>query len=147
MRSRWNVYSLRTLLLAAALPTVVVHAPRADLTLEVARTDAQRAHGLMDRTSVPEHTGMIFVFNADAPVDFWMKDTLVPLDMVFVAADGTVRRVYAGVPVANANADDAAIPRESGRAKYVIELHAGEAAADGIAGGVRLDLHSVPSSM
>ncbi len=59
----------------------------------------QREQGLMDRTYVPEHTGMIFVFDGDAPVEFWMKDTLVPLDMIFVAADGTVRRVYANVPV------------------------------------------------
>lgn len=137
---------LSALLLAAALPTVVVHAPRADLTLEVARTDTERARGLMDRTSVPEHTGMIFVFDGDAPVDFWMKDTLVSLDMIFVAADGTVRRVYADVPVAGAGVDDGAIPRESGRAKYVIELRAGEAANDGIAAGVRLDVHSVPPS-
>lgn len=136
---------LSALVLAATLPTVVVHAPRADLTLEVASTDVERARGLMNRTSVPEHTGMLFVFQGDDPVDFWMKDTLVPLDMIFVAADGTVRRVYADVPVLDASVDDGAIPRESGRAKYVIELRAGEAANDGIASGVRLDLHSVPS--
>ena len=51
-----------------------------------------------------------------------MKDTLVPLDMIFVAADGAVRRVYANVPVVARSLDDDAIPRESGDAKYVIEL-------------------------
>ena len=141
------MFKLSAAVLAAALPTVVVHAPRADLTLEVARTDAQRARGLMDRTAVPPHTGMIFVFDTDAPVDFWMKDTLVPLDMIFVAADGTVRRVYANVPVLHGGIGDEAIPREDGTAKYVIELHAGEASQDGIAAGVKLDLHAVPSSM
>jgi uncharacterized protein len=132
-------------LLAAALQTVVVHAPRTDLTLEVARTEPQREHGLMDRTNVPRHTGMIFVFARDEPISFWMKDTLVPLDMVFVAADGRVRKVFANVPVVSRSLPDDEIPRETATAKYVIELHAGEAAEDGIVEGVRLDLSAVAS--
>ena len=131
-------------LLAAGLPTVVIHAPQADLTLEVARTDAQREHGLMDRTSVAPHTGMIFVFERDELVQFWMKNTLVPLDMIFVAADGSVRRVFANVPKVDPSLPDEAIPREGARAKYVIELHAGEAARDGIAEGVKLETRGVP---
>ncbi|HEY6325788.1 MAG TPA: DUF192 domain-containing protein [Candidatus Cybelea sp.] len=131
-------------LLAAALPAVVVHAPHADLTLEVARTQAQREYGLMNRTRLAPNTGMIFVFGGDAPVAFWMKDTLVPLDMLFIAADGTVRRVFADVAVVPRSLPDANIPRESDVAKYVIELPAGEAAQDGIAAGVHLDLRSVP---
>jgi uncharacterized protein len=133
-------------LLAFVLPTVVVAAPRAQLTLEVARTAGQREYGLMNRTAVPAHTGMIFVFERDEPVDFWMKQTLVPLDMIFVAADGTVRRVFADVPVVSPTLPDDQIPRESGNAKYVIELRAGEAASDGIAAGVKLDLHAVPAA-
>jgi uncharacterized protein len=131
--------------LALVLPAVVVHAPRADVTLEVARTEPQREHGLMDRTVVPPHTGMIFVFDRDEMVSFWMKDTLVPLDMIFVAADGTVRRVFANVPVVERTLPDEKIPLEGDTAKYVIELRAGEAARDGIAAGVKLDLRAVPS--
>ncbi len=52
--------------LALTLPVVTVHAPRADLTLEVARTEAQRETGLMNRTALPPHTGMIFVFERDS---------------------------------------------------------------------------------
>lgn len=136
--------SLVAVALAGVLSTVVVSAPRASLTLEVARTDSQREHGLMDRTSVPAHTGMIFVFQRDEEVAFWMKDTLVPLDMIFVGADGTVRRVFANVPVVSRALSDDAIPREAGDAEYVIELRAGEAAADGISAGVRLNLRDVP---
>jgi uncharacterized protein len=132
--------------LVALLTTTVVHAPKTTLTLEVSRTPAEQQHGLMDRRYVAPHTGMIFVFERDEPVDFWMKDTLVPLDMIFVAADGTVRRVYADVTVVAPTLPDDKIPRESGQAKYVIELPAGEAAKDGIAAGVKLDLHAVPSS-
>jgi uncharacterized protein len=132
--------------IAAALPAVTVRAPRTDLTLEVARTEPQRERGLMDRKSVAPHTGMIFVFDGDAPVEFWMKDTLEPLDMIFVGADGKVRRIYANVPVVAAGVGDDAIPREEGTAKYVIELAAGEAAKDGIVTGTKLDLSRVPSS-
>ena len=145
MRRASSVYkAFLTSVLAFALPTVVVHAPRADLTLEVARTQAQREHGLMDRTAIPPRTGMIFVFERDELVGFWMKDTLVPLDMIFVAADGSVRRVFSNVAVVSRTMPDDEIPREVAAAKYVIELRAGEAAADGIAEGVKLDLRGVP---
>lgn len=127
------------------LPSVVVHAPRANLSLEVARTEPQRERGLMYRTSVAPHTGMIFVFDRDDTVAFWMKNTLVPLDMIFVAADGTVRRVFADVPVVARTLPDEKIPFERARGKYVIELGAGEAVRDGVAAGVTLDLHGVPS--
>jgi uncharacterized protein len=130
-------------ILVAALSTVTIHAPRADLTLEVARTEAQREYGLMNRTEIPPHTGMVFVFDADGPIQFWMKNTLVPLDMIFIGADGTVRKIYANVAIASPATPDEAIPREGGDAKYVIELRAGEAAQDGIVEGRRLDLHGV----
>ncbi len=124
----------------------MVRAPHAELTLEVARTEAQREYGLMKRTQIPPHTGMIFVFESDGQIAFWMKNTLVPLDMIFVAADGRVRRVFNNVPVVSRSLPDAEIPREIGTAKFVIELSAGEAAHDGVAKGVQLDLHGVPSA-
>jgi len=133
-----------TIVAASALATIVVHAPKADLTLEVARTESQREHGLMDRRLVSPHTGMLFVFERDENVDFWMKDTLVPLDMIFVAADGTVRRVFSNVRVVAPTLPDEQIPREGAQAKYVIELAAGEASTDGIAAGVKLDLRGAP---
>lgn len=141
------MYSAAGLLLALTLPTVSVQAPNARLTLEVARTPAQREHGLMDRKSLAPNTGMIFVFERDEPVDFWMKDTFVPLDMIFVSASGTVRRVFANVPVVSPTLADEQIPRESAQAKYVIELAAGQSARDGIVTGTKLDLRAVPPSL
>jgi uncharacterized protein len=120
------------------LPTINVHAPHAMLTLQVAKTEQERETGLMSVTTLPAHTGMVFVFEQDAPVTFWMKDTLVSLDMVFVAADGTVRSVAANVPVVSEDTPDSQIPTRPGVAKYVIELPAGEAQRDGIAPDVRL---------
>jgi uncharacterized membrane protein (UPF0127 family) len=107
------------------------------LQLDIACTEASRQRGLMFRASLPAHTGMLFVFDTDAPVAFWMKNTLVPLDMVFVAANGRVRSVAANVPIASAGIPDAAIPRRYGVAKYVTELPAREAARDGIVPGTR----------
>jgi uncharacterized membrane protein (UPF0127 family) len=123
---------------------MVVHAPKADLTVEIARTEAQREQGLMNRRVLLAHTGMLFVFERDENVDFWMKDTLVPLDMIFIAADGTVRRVFSNVPVVAPTLPDEQIPREGARAKFVIELAAGEASTDGIVAGVKLDLSGAP---
>src|ERR1700722_594616 len=125
------------------LATAVVHPPKANLRWEVARPEAQRERGLMFRHSLPPHTGMIFVFERDEQIAFWMKNTLIPLDMVFIASDGTVRRVFADVPVVPASTPDDRIPQEQSQARYVIELPAGEAAGDGIAAGVKLDLHGV----
>ena len=92
----------------------------------------------MYRTSLAPHTGMLFVFGSDGPIAFWMKNTLVPLDMVFAGADGRVRTVFRNVAPAAPSMPDDLIPRENGVAKYVIELPAGEASRDGIAPGVTL---------
>jgi hypothetical protein len=119
-------------------PAITVRAPQATLHLEVATSEADRERGLMYRTSLPANTGMLFVFGSDGPIDFWMKNTLIPLDMVFVAGDGTVRKVFARVPVVSPTLPDGKIPLEESSARYVIELAAGEAAADGIVPGTKL---------
>jgi uncharacterized membrane protein (UPF0127 family) len=125
------------------LPVVVVVAPNADLHLEVATTPEQQERGLMGRSTLAPNAGMLFVFENDGPEEFWMKNTLIPLDMIFVAADGVVRKVYAKVATVPPSLPDAAIPREAGKAKYVIELGGGGAARAGIAAGVRLHIVSV----
>lgn len=122
-----------------SLPAIALRAPRAMLHVQVARTPQQRERGLMSVRHLAPHTGMIFVFEDDAPVAFWMKDTLIPLDMVFLGPDGMVRKVIARVPVVSPQLGDSQIPLEQGTAKYVIELPAGEAAQDGLIAGVRIE--------
>lgn len=114
---------------------VVVVTPSESLTLAVANNYPLREHGLMFRTSLEPHTGMLFVFPSENVVEFWMKNTLIPLDMVFVDRNGVVTTVAAGVPSTTPATPDAQIPRRSGRAKFVLELRAGEAASDGLKPG------------
>jgi uncharacterized protein len=59
-------------------------------SVELATNDAEREHGLMDRKELPEGRGMLFDFEHEAPVAFWMHNTYIPLDMIFIAADKKV---------------------------------------------------------
>jgi uncharacterized membrane protein (UPF0127 family) len=93
---------------------------------------------------LPPRTGMIFVFSdGDNYRDFWMKNTLIPLDMVFVSKSGKVNDVRANVPSTTVDTPDEKIPHRSGTGTYVIELGAGEAARAGIKPGANLDVSGV----
>jgi len=120
------------------LPAIWLSAPHAKLRVQVARTQPQRERGLMGVRKLAAQTGMLFVFDTDALIEFWMKDTLLPLDMVFIGKNGYVRTVFANVPVVPLDTPDAQIPRRDGVAKYVLELPAGEAARDGFWYGVHI---------
>jgi len=61
--------------------------------VEIADTEAAREKGLMYRKEVPEGTGMLFDFKAEQPVTFWMKNTYVSLDMIFIRADGRIASI------------------------------------------------------
>lgn len=95
--------------------------------LEIAKTVPQQTKGLMDRSSLCANCGMIFVFNLELPQVFWMKDTLIPLDMIFLDHNGTVLNIAAAVPQVGVPDNQLTLYRSVGLAKYVIELNAGDA--------------------
>lgn len=116
-----------------------VRGAKATLHLAVAATAAARAHGLMGVPYVPAGQGMLFAFGpGDDRRYFWMKDTIAPLDMVFVKDDGIVSAVAANVPATKPGTADPDIARRDGVGRYVIELGAGEAARLGVVAGTRL---------
>jgi uncharacterized membrane protein (UPF0127 family) len=124
---------------------VIVEAPKATLHLAAATTDAQREHGLMGVANVPRNEGMIFVYpdTYNATRNFWMKDTITPLDMVFVSNQGTVTTVAGNVPATKPGTPDSAVAQRSGTGRFVIELAAGGAAASGLKPGVRLTIPDI----
>jgi uncharacterized protein len=122
-------------------PMVEGRAPGGTLQLAVVNDDDSRDRGLMCVTRIPPGRGMIFVFAPpDGRRDFWMKDTLVALDMVFAHADGVVDVVAANVPATKYGTPDDKVARRSGVGRFVIELGAGDAARLGIKNGTKLAL-------
>lgn len=73
--------------------TLVTSSGRHTFQVEVMRTPEQRARGLMFRRFMPQDRGMLFDFERVEPVSMWMQNTFIPLDMVFIRADGTVARI------------------------------------------------------
>ena len=129
---------------ASALHVIPLTAPNATLQLAVANNETSRELGLMCVLRLESHVGMIFVFDKDSKQEFWMKNTLIPLDMVWVRANGVVDTVAANVPKSTRATPDDAVARRAGTGKYVIELAAGEAAADGIVVGSTLKIAPSP---
>jgi len=132
------VIALLALMLALAR-TITIQAPNEKLTLEVADTVATREYGLMFRTQLASHGGMIFVFTSDERQGFWMKNTLIPLDMLFVRSNGTIDSIAADVPAQSAQTPGEEIRRD-GYGKFVIELAAGEAKRAGLHAGLKLTI-------
>jgi len=101
--------------------------------VDLAVTPEQQKKGLMFRTSLDKNTGMLFLFKESAERAFWMKDTLISLDMIFVRADGVIHNIH-----------ESAQPRSlerifsEGPVKAVLELEGGEAERLGITIGDRL---------
>ena len=121
-------------------PAAVVHtaAGSVRVSLELALTPEVQQQGLMYRSSLREGHGMLFVFPAEDQHTFWMKNTLIPLDMLFIAGDGHIVGIHAdAVPLSTA-------PIGVGRpSRYVLEVSGGYAARHGIATGDRVELDGV----
>ena len=100
--------------------------------LEVAADPATRARGLMERERVPPGTGMVFLYPADVAESFWMKNTLVPLSIAFVAADGRVVSVAEMTPC---KADPCPSYAPAGPYRYAVELAAGSFGDAGVGTG------------
>jgi len=116
------------------LPTLQMQLGNKSFTLEVADSTASRTYGLMRRDSMPSDHGMIFVFPEEEERGFWMKNTRIPLDILFVNTSGQV------VSVKQMKAYDTNTTSSDGAAMYAIELNQGAAQSAQITAGMRLKL-------
>lgn len=106
--------------------------------VEVASTRDARTRGLMWRTELPEGTGMLFIFPEDTWLSFWMKNTLIPLDMLFIRADLTIVGI-----VENAEPKTLSARAPEGQSKYVLEVPGGWAQKLGLKPGLKVKLDGV----
>lgn len=101
--------------------------------VELALTPAQQAQGLMFRQTMADDAGMLFIYDRVQPASFWMKNTLIPLDMLFIGADGRIVNIH-----------DRAVPQSldsvnsAGPVKAILELNGGMSARLGIRPGDRV---------
>ena len=130
--------------LSAAAPAVAQQIPQTGLPVvelgagmhlihaEVARTDEQRAIGLMARKEIAPNAGMIFVFEQPAQQCFWMRNTLIPLSAAFVADDGTIVNIVEMQPLSDAS------HCSTKPVRYVLEMNKGWFDKRGLKAGSKL---------
>ena len=135
------VFAVLMLAVAKPQPAVRFETARGPwvVHVEIAANDADRSRGLMFRRDLPADHGMVFIFDKSDEHAFWMHNTLIPLDMIFLDED---RRVVGVVPNAAPRTDT---PRTVGKpSRYVIEVGGGEAAVHAVGPGTQVAFVDVP---
>lgn len=106
--------------------------------VEVAWTRDQRTRGLMWRTALPEGKGMLFIFSKDSWLSFWMKNTLIPLDMIFIRSDMTIVGI-----VERAEPKTLSSRAPQTQSMYVLEVPAGWSEKLGLKPGLKVRLEGI----
>jgi uncharacterized membrane protein (UPF0127 family) len=122
------------------LPIAHVSFPDADGTsveVELARTEVETTRGLMYRTKMPDDHGMLFWMRERDEHAFWMKNTCIPLDMLFIDEDGTIVGIVENVPTLNLESRTVGCP-----SLYVLETNAGWARKHGVKAGQKAKIPS-----
>ena len=107
--------------------------------VELARTEPQRERGLMNRKEMAPDAGMLFLFERPSELVFWMKNTLIPLDMIFIGGDHHIV-----VIVENAEPETLTARRVYGLSQYVLEINGGLSAKLGIQPGAMVTFSGIP---
>jgi uncharacterized membrane protein (UPF0127 family) len=103
--------------------------------VELARDEASRERGLMYRTSMPEGSGMLFSWQDERVRSFWMRNTCIPLDLLYITKDGTIAGILEQVPTMNDAPRGIKCP-----VSHVLELNAGWARSRGVAPGMKVKI-------
>ena len=112
---------------------ITTDAAPASFKVELAKSPEERAMGLMYRRSMAEDAGMFFVFEEEVMGSFWMKNTLIPLDIAFVRADGVIANIHENVEPLTLDHRKSTEP-----VKYVLEVNGGQLSALGVKAGDRI---------
>ena len=107
---------------------------RVTLNVEFARTPAQQQQGLMHRKELKDGSGMLFIFDRDEVLSFWMKNTVIPLSIAYIDSTGKILEIHNLEP-RNLNPVRSSLP-----ARYALEVPRGWFARSGLDAGYRLDL-------
>ena len=108
---------------------------RVNFAVELATTPEELATGLMNRVGLDSYKGMLFDFGYERPVKMWMKNTLIPLDMLFIDKKGKIVYIAENTKPLSLDFIEAEVP-----VRYVLEIGGGESTANGIAAGDKLKL-------
>ena len=103
--------------------------------LEVAKSLSQKSRGLSERSAMCQNCGMIFVYTNEGTYPFWMKDTLISLDMIWVNNKGIVTDIITAVPEPNTPITKLTLYQNTKPAQYIIELNANQAQNIGLKNG------------
>jgi len=124
------------------LPLGTVHFPEVkdgdhalEVAVEIAEKGKEREKGLMFRKNMREDAGMLFIFEEQRDLAFWMENTCIPLDMIFIDRDGTIVGIEENTPTLSRDTFDPGCP-----AKYVLEVNAGWARRHGVRAGMTMTL-------
>lgn len=104
---------------------------------EVVEHDKERQRGLMYRTSMADSAGMLFVFEQERELSFWMHNTCIPLDMIFIASDGTIVGIEENTPTLSDDTFSVGCP-----GRYVLEVNAGWTRKNGVRAGMKVEIPS-----
>ena len=133
-RAAFAVAALSLAACPKALPTIPVQIGGVEFRVEVARSEEQKTRGLMHRRSLGERSGMIFIYEADEHLSFWMKNTTLPLTLAFLSREGEILQIEELKPLSLK-------PVTSTRAaRYALELPAGSLQPLGVVPGDRVQL-------
>ena len=116
------------------LDTVTIDIGGEEFVIEVARTPEERSRGLMFRKKLDKNRGMLFVFENDRKLSFWMKNTEVPLSIAYIAKDGTIKEIHDMKPLSRRAVESTYF------ARYALEVPLGTYSRLGIDPGYKLDL-------
>ncbi|MCB9230320.1 MAG: DUF192 domain-containing protein [Bacteroidia bacterium] len=111
---------------------------RQQINVEIAETEGDRNVGLMYRKSMPDTVGMLFIMPEEEPVDFWMKDTYIPLDLIFLDKNQKILSIAPDNIPQSTSLISCTAP-----CKYVVEVNAGKSAAWGLETGDKMKLNRV----